>query len=61
MGVKYTRIEISADASRGDGAVVPVDRLLAALSAMEQQVQEKPTCLLPGVISDPAFRLGRLH
>ena len=56
MGIKYTRIEISAESSKGDGAVVPIDKVIAALGSMAREVKTKPTCLLPAVIADPAFR-----
>ncbi len=53
MGLYYDRLDIDGRDSQGDGATVPVQKLVQQLRHMLQQLQGKPTCVLPKVIDDP--------
>jgi len=53
MGIHYDRVDIRAEDSRSEGAVVPVQELSKTLINMVQGLQAKPTCVMPAVVSDP--------
>lgn len=55
MGHHYERLELSAANSGGNGGTVPPDELLQLAKSMLKRMEEKPSCVLPSVISDPHF------
>ena len=55
MGISYDRIDISAVQSHTNGATVPTAELSSKLEAMISQILQKPTCIIPDVLTDPYF------
>lgn len=53
MGIHYGRIDISDKDSHGDGAIVPLTEVQKQLSVLLEAVEERASCVLPSVASNP--------
>lgn len=52
-GIYYNRIDIAADQSLNNGAVIPTIILKNMIIHMITQINNKPTCVLSNVMEDP--------
>jgi len=52
-GIYYNRIDIAADQSLNNGAVIPTIVLKNMIIHMINQINNKPTCVLSNVMEDP--------
>lgn len=52
-GIYYNRIDIAADQSLNNGAVIPTIVLKNMIIHMIIQINNKPTCVLSNVMEDP--------